>query len=220
MFDQPATVPIDYAVAFPPASKSRKPRSLFQYLTWKGGLRPCGELKGILGTKYGWMIRKNGMSLDHAREACVEEGFLRDPTADLECASESTVADLLELIDAEARGHKQYRESEAALAWEMDAAADDEEAGRLAAPGHAASDQEAREDTRRPAKRQRKSSMDKNAKEIALEMAREGAASMSEIADLAGVSRQLLLYWLKAADIDINRTRAAYLAKEWRKRMK
>jgi hypothetical protein len=46
------------------------------------------------------------LSLDDARVACVEEGFLID---DEERESEPSINDLLELIAAEAKGHKQYR---------------------------------------------------------------------------------------------------------------
>lgn len=89
-----------------------KPRSLFQFLAWRGGLRPHPELGAILDKRNpfvpgaGSLIRKSGMTLDGAREACVEAGFLRGLQDECE---EASINDLLELIDAEARGRKQYR---------------------------------------------------------------------------------------------------------------
>ncbi len=53
----------------------------------------------------------------------------------------------------------------------------------------------------------------------AISMARLGIATLAEIAALAGVSRQLVRYWALAEGIDIAKTRAAWLAKEWKRRM-
>jgi hypothetical protein len=95
----------------------RKPRSLFKFLYGAGGLRPDPRLKAIFDGRFWWMFRKSGMSLDRAREACIEAGFLQ------ECrGSEPTINDLLDLIAAEAAGHKQYRIHEALDAYEYDAA--------------------------------------------------------------------------------------------------
>jgi DNA-binding transcriptional regulator YiaG len=99
------------------AARPKKPR-LFQFLTWAGGLQPHPDLAAILDGKCGWMVRKSGMSLDAAREACIEEGFLID-REDREC--EPSINDLLDLIAAEAGGHKQYRAHEAVDAYEWDA---------------------------------------------------------------------------------------------------
>jgi DNA invertase Pin-like site-specific DNA recombinase len=45
-----------------------------------------------------------------------------------------------------------------------------------------------------------------------------GMATPSEIARLAGVSRQLVLHWAKRADINWRRARDERLAREWGKR--
>jgi len=103
-----------------------KPRSLFQFLTWAGGLKPDPDLRAILDGRYGWMVRRKGMSLDDARIACIEEGFLQDH----EERDEPSINDLLELIAAEAAGHKQYRICEALDAHEIEAARG------LQSPGH------------------------------------------------------------------------------------
>ena len=95
-----------------------KPRSLFQFLTWAGGLKQHPDLQASLDGKFGWMVRKSGMSLDDARVACIEEGFLDDSE---ERDSEPSINDLLDLIAAEARGHKQYRVHEALDAAEYEA---------------------------------------------------------------------------------------------------
>jgi hypothetical protein len=99
-----------------------KRHGLFHFLAWNGGLRPDPELRVIFDTsnphpsRVGKLIRKSGMSLDRAREACIAEGFLQDH----ECREhEPTINDLLELIAAEARGQKQYRSHEAVDAWEL-----------------------------------------------------------------------------------------------------
>jgi hypothetical protein len=95
----------------------QKPRSLFQFLTWAGGLKPHPDLAVILDGKHAWMIRRSGLSLDAAREACVQEGFLADHE---EREREPSINDLLELIAAEASGHKQYRAHEAVDAYEYE----------------------------------------------------------------------------------------------------
>jgi hypothetical protein len=103
----------------------RKPKSLFHFLAWKGGLRPDPELRVLFDTSNPSvpglgndkkLIRKSGMSLDAAREACIEGGFLQDH----ECRErEPSINDLLELIAEEARGNKQYRIHEALDALEL-----------------------------------------------------------------------------------------------------
>lgn len=91
-----------------PSPRRYKPKSLFRFLTDRGGLQPCPDLKYILDGSHGWMVRRSGMTLDRAREACVEAGYLNDPSQYTGNVSDSTIADLLELIAAEARGIKQY----------------------------------------------------------------------------------------------------------------
>jgi hypothetical protein len=116
------TAPLLDLTQFADPTPPQKPRSLFQFLTWAGGLQPHPDLASILDGKHGWMVRTSGMSLDAAREACIEEGFLEDREG-REC--EPSINDLLELITAEAAGHKQYRVHEAidAYDWETKRAA-------------------------------------------------------------------------------------------------
>jgi hypothetical protein len=101
--------------------RAHKPKSLFHFLAWKGGLRQDQELRAIFDTSnppvpgLGKLVRKSGgMSLDTAREACIEEGFLQDNESHA-----PSINDLLALIAAEARGNKQYRIHEALDAWEF-----------------------------------------------------------------------------------------------------
>lgn len=106
MYNDPLNIDLPDTSQGRKVERKRKPRSLFQFLVWKGGLKPHPDLKAILDGKFGWMVRKSGMSLDEAREACIEEHFLLDnENADYA----PTINDLLELIAAEAKGHKQYR---------------------------------------------------------------------------------------------------------------
>jgi hypothetical protein len=51
----------------------------------------------------------------------------------------------------------------------------------------------------------------------ALKMLAAGIASPSEVVELAGVSRALVGYWIKAAGLDWRKARAEALAKAWRK---
>lgn len=112
-----------------PPRRTPAPRSLFRFLTDRGGLKPCGELRMILDGAHGWMIRRAGMTLDQARRACIDAGYMSDPSdADGSC-SDSTVNDLLDLIDAEARGHKQYAWGE----WPQEVGPDDWRRPALAA---------------------------------------------------------------------------------------
>ena len=115
-YDRLAAVPLTERERAP---KQKQPKSLFHFLAWDGGLRPDPELRAIFGglnpfvPRYGKLIRKTGMSLDAAREACIEEGFLED------CENPApSISDLLELLAEEARGHKQYRIHEVIDAWE------------------------------------------------------------------------------------------------------
>jgi hypothetical protein len=55
---------------------------------------------------------------------------------------------------------------------------------------------------------------DESAHRAAISLLRNGLASPSEVAQLAGVSRQLVNYW--ATEIDWRKARAARLAREWR----
>lgn len=57
-------------------------------------------------------------------------------------------------------------------------------------------------------------------REAALKLLQQGLASPSEVADLAGVSRQLVRHWLNVSGIDWREARAAALARAWRKTIK
>jgi hypothetical protein len=63
------------------------------------------------------------------------------------------------------------------------------------------------------------STADEDARAVALELLREGEATVSDAARLAGVDRQLVHYWAKAAGIDPNAARDTRLARQWRARM-
>lgn len=90
--------------------KPKKPQTLTRFLIANGYMAPCSELKKVLGGSHWWILasKGRGMTLDRAREKCVEAGYLIDHGAQLGLVSTSTIQDLLDLIDAEARGHKQY----------------------------------------------------------------------------------------------------------------
>lgn len=51
----------------------------------------------------------------------------------------------------------------------------------------------------------------------ALRLLRNGLASPSEVAEIAGESRQLVYYWIKSAGVDWQEARRARLDREWRK---
>jgi hypothetical protein len=54
----------------------------------------------------------------------------------------------------------------------------------------------------------------------ALEMLGEGLATLSEVARLAGVDRQLVRHWAMRAGINVTKSRAAWLGKAWRLKLK
>jgi predicted RNA methylase len=92
----------------------RAPLSLFEFLASRGGIR---EYRGELATLgldrvfvpgFGRLVRPSGMPLDRAREAAVEAGYLFDPGWNTDQPSRSTINDLLNLLDQEARGTKVY----------------------------------------------------------------------------------------------------------------
>lgn len=55
------------------------------------------------------------------------------------------------------------------------------------------------------------------AKRVALSMLAQGAGTPSEIAELAGVSRQVVENWATRAGIDWRKIKRAKLAKAWRR---
>lgn len=108
-----------------------RPQSLFEFLASNGGLRSDDRLiadvrasidGNVMVPRFGPLIRqpaqlstaarmsgrKAPMWLDQAREACVEAGYLFDAGDVMGGEADTTISDLLELIDDEARGHKRY----------------------------------------------------------------------------------------------------------------
>lgn len=60
---------------------------------------------------------------------------------------------------------------------------------------------------------------DHPARAAAVAMLAKGLATLSEVAHLADVSRQLVRHWAKRADIDAPTVREARLQQMWRKQM-
>jgi hypothetical protein len=99
----------------PPTDRRPKgPLSLFQFLAKNGGIREYGGELAAMGLDrsfvpgFGRLVRPGGMPLDRAREAAVEAGYLHDAGALSGGPSESLVNDLLDALDAEARGDRVY----------------------------------------------------------------------------------------------------------------
>lgn len=61
------------------------------------------------------------------------------------------------------------------------------------------------------------STKDDVARAAALKLLATGQATPSEVAELAGVSRQVVAYWIDAAKLNWRKARRARLAAEWRK---
>jgi hypothetical protein len=59
------------------------------------------------------------------------------------------------------------------------------------------------------------STTDEKTIKAALRMLRAGAATLSEVAELAGTSRQLVRHWAMRAGIDAGQARAKHLKKRW-----
>ena len=102
--------------------------SLYEHLASEGGLKPDPELRAIFGNDrgpfipgFGPLLRKTGMSLDEALTRAKEGGYFIDPTDPAHAPAgvvgpemqgrEATfgIRDLLDKIDEESRGRKQYR---------------------------------------------------------------------------------------------------------------
>ena len=92
--------------------KLEKDTSLFQFLAHHGGLKETPDLRSILDGNplvpgYGRLLRKNGLTEDHAREIAVEAGFL--PETSGSGVNTSSISDLHEAIRDEAHGKRRYR---------------------------------------------------------------------------------------------------------------
>lgn len=91
------------------------PVSLLEFIGSKGGVQDQGgDLKAIGADKHfvpgqGRIVRKNGLSLDYAREAAVEAGYLKQ---------DATIADFLDAVAEEVSGRRVYLPHEVAKAQE------------------------------------------------------------------------------------------------------
>ena len=56
-------------------------------------------------------------------------------------------------------------------------------------------------------------------RDAALDMAKKGIATVSELARLIGVTQQCVWCWCTFDDVDARKARSEYLTKEWHKRM-
>ncbi|RXT29371.1 hypothetical protein B5P46_11870 [Rhizobium leguminosarum] len=109
-------------------TKPRAPQSLMDFLAAEGGIREDGgELAALdLSTKFvpgrGALLRSSGRNLDNAREAAAQAGYFNHlyGTAD-EASAQSTVADLLDLLDQENRGSKAFSMDDSARVEQMQA---------------------------------------------------------------------------------------------------
>jgi hypothetical protein len=121
--------PLSADVPGPPKPRGRAAAdpetwSLFEALASKGGLKPDPELEAIFGNKrgpfvpgFGPLIRKAGMRLDDALNLMKQLGYFHDQHDDANGMAGVRgreglgliVRDLLDSIDNEARGQKQYK---------------------------------------------------------------------------------------------------------------
>jgi hypothetical protein len=116
-----------------PRARDPETYSLLEYLAAKGGLKPSPELTTIFGGTnpfipgFGRLIRKTGMHLDKAWEAAARSSqYINDPSDRAGGLAKTSVPDLLDLIDKENRGAKQYQlgQEGTATASERDRAAE------------------------------------------------------------------------------------------------
>lgn len=116
----PAPKPVERA---PEVKPMRGPRgrpeetwSLLEFLANRGGINPqeklIGDVTAAIGKSnkfvpgFGHLVRKEGMTLERAREAATEAGYL---TGEMTGGDSTTIRELLDAMDAELRGTKQYR---------------------------------------------------------------------------------------------------------------
>jgi hypothetical protein len=113
---EPAAAPPRAQAPKPATAAAEAPRgqSLTEFLASKGGLGPDAELGAIgadrhlvdvPGTGRRRLVKQGGWTLDAAREAAEEAGYLRG-----DHKGTSTVNDLLDALDAEMRGNKRFPE--------------------------------------------------------------------------------------------------------------
>ena len=96
---------------------AQQPQTMIGFLKSIGGLRSCDELRHRDARKVypGLVNDKRGLSLDKAREACAEAGYLGADNDD--AMAETTVNDFLDALDS----HPHYRlaDSERLYDWQM-----------------------------------------------------------------------------------------------------
>jgi len=105
---RPAPIPAEAAAP--------KGQSLLEFLASKGGVEPTPEIMGILGKNkflgsHGWILRKGGLSEDRARALAAESGYIANEGrggVENRGGGTSTIRDLHEAINDEARGRKRY----------------------------------------------------------------------------------------------------------------
>jgi hypothetical protein len=126
-----------------PATRDPNTFSLLEFLASNGGIRNddalISDLRGSIGQNkfipgFGNLIRnpralstaermggrKAPMTLDQAREAAVNAGYIADHDDVTGGAARSTIDTLLQAIDEEARGRRRYREGQGPKAVEID----------------------------------------------------------------------------------------------------
>lgn len=95
------------------AATLEKAQSLLEFIKARGGIDPNDPLLPDLLQSFGGkpprgLVREGGQSLDRLREGAVELGYLHDEGAATGRVSTSTIDDLLQAVDTEARGTKVY----------------------------------------------------------------------------------------------------------------
>lgn len=107
-------------------SKPPAPQSLMDFLASEGGISDHGgELQALdLSRKFvpgrGALVRSSGRSLDYAREAAAEAGYFDHLYGNADRATaESTVADLLDLLEQENRGNRAFSTNDTARVEQM-----------------------------------------------------------------------------------------------------
>lgn len=100
--------------------EQRQPKgnfSLMQYLAWRGGIRPDGDIRSmqlprniaVPGVGYRSLIRSGGMPIDKMVEAARDGGYL--PPAPTDRPDDVAVGrQLLDMLDEESRGRKTFPE--------------------------------------------------------------------------------------------------------------
>ena len=102
-----------------PAQQPRRPHDIIDFLMARGGIRDYGgelrymDLHRVQKGKFGRLARRNGMSLDTAREVAAEGGYI-DPNGDIN--------DLLQALFDTTHGQPVYsrNDSNDVLAWQQD----------------------------------------------------------------------------------------------------